>query len=172
MPSVLLPFFFGLLLATTHAYGQGGIRLIIWNLEPVEVDGLDSHYGLGYDHDLNKQLSMGINLRYSLNTESVILDYRSAFHFSDNDRASFYMGPTVGMRFFRESGYGVQVPLGFRMGVRGGLENFYADLYLGAHYNLGASGAVFSDDGFNSLDLRKGSFGGGLDLGFGWDSKR
>jgi hypothetical protein len=172
MLSVRLPFFFGLLLATTSAYGQGGVRLIIWNVESVEVDGFESHYGLGYDHDLNKQLSLGVNLRYALNTESLILNYRSAFHFSDNDRASFYLGPTVGMRFFRESGYGVQVPLGFRMGVRGGLEYFYADLYVGAQYSLGASGAVLSDDGFNSLDLRKGSFGGGLDLGFGWGSKR
>lgn len=150
---------------------SGGIRVILWNVEPVEEGGLDGHYGLGYDHDLNDRLSLAATFRYAINSESVGLNYWSAYHFSNNDRTSFYMAPMVGIRFFSQSRYGVQVPVGFRMGVRGGLEKLYLAIYAGVHYNAGSSGRVRSDDGYSTSDLRAGSFCAGLDVGFGWDKR-
>lgn len=159
------------LLSGSAANAQGGIRFIIWNFEPVIVGERVSHYGLGYDHDLNDRLSLGVDLRYSAGSESVVMNYRSAFHFSSNDRTSFYMGPTVGLRSFWDDGIGPQVPVGFRIGLRGSLEQFYADIFMGAHYNAGASGKVVRR-GYGPEDLHAGSFSVGLALGWGWAGKR
>ncbi|MBK7483178.1 MAG: hypothetical protein IPI72_10650 [Flavobacteriales bacterium] len=72
---------------------------MLWNYEPVLKYGsgveLDTHLGLGYDHDLEKRLSYGVQLRYALESGSFVLTYHSAFHFSDNDNGSFYLGPIV-----------------------------------------------------------------------------
>jgi len=173
MRGTIATIFTGLaLLFANAACAQGGIRIIIWNLEPVEENDMDGHYGLGYDHDLNDRLSLAVTARYAVNSESVVLNYWSAYHFSDNSSTSFYLATMAGLRMFREDGYGVQVPLGFRLGVRGGLEKFYVDVYAGVHYSVGSNGRVLSDNGFRSIDLRQNSFCLGLDLGFGWARKK
>jgi hypothetical protein len=160
-----------LLLWGSTAYAQGGIRGIFWNVEPISV-GLEEDafsYGLGYDRDLNDRLSMGLSLRFLTGAQGLVLTYRSAYHFSDNESSSFYMGPTLSVRSLVDNG--MQVPVGIRIGVRGGLERFYADLYVGAHYVVGASGRSLSDTG-GAPDLRQGSYCVGLDLGWGWAGKK
>ena len=50
------------LLCAMHAvHAQGGLRLVLYNFEPVlEKDGLSPHYGIGYDHDLNERMSSAL----------------------------------------------------------------------------------------------------------------
>ena len=62
--------------------------------------------------------------RIDLDNNSIVVNYRSAYHFSDNDRGSFYFGPSVGVRKFSEDGAPLLIPVGLRMGVRGGLARF------------------------------------------------
>lgn len=151
------------------AQAQGGIRAIIWNVEPVAT-GINAdflHYGLGYDGDLNDRLSMGVQVRFSPGASSWVVNYQSSYHFSDNESTSFYMGPNVGFRSVGGSVGATLIPVGMRMGVRGGLEGFYADLYVGGLYNIGGGGRTeLADVGI--ADLRTTSFCVGLDLGFGW----
>ena len=158
--------------ASLSAAAQGGVRLVLWNYEPVLKYGsgveLDTHLGLGYDHDLEKRLSYGVQLRYALEAGSFVLTYHSAFHFSDNDNGSFYLGPIVGLRRFGSLENAVVVPVGLRMGVRGGLERFYADLHVGGQYNMGG-GSINADIGNGGYDLLKGTFCFGLDLAWGWE---
>ena len=171
--------FIGPLIAFTiasSAIAQGGVRLIVWNYEPIFAEGgFDrmSHIGVGFDHDLNDRLSMGldgrIGLAYSAN--SWVVEYRSAFHFADTESASAYFGPTLGVRSISGEDAKTVVPLGFRIGVRGGLERFYADLYAGVKYYVGGSGRVTLNDGAGEVDLRSGTFCVGLDLGWGWEGK-
>ena len=159
------------LLCANAIQAQGGIRGIFWNAEPVVVGFQEDafSYGLGYDHDLNDRLSLGVSMRFLPSVEGWVLTYRSAYHFADNESSSFYLGPTLGVRSLLDNG--TQIPFGIRIGVRGGLEKFYADLYVGAHYNVGASGRSSSDPR-GVRDLRQGSFCVGLDLGWGWAGKK
>lgn len=61
-------------------------------------------------------------------------------------------------------GSGTLIPIGMRMGVRGGLEGFYADLYIGGHYNVGGGVRTVLDDA-GATDLRTLSSCGGIDIG-------
>jgi hypothetical protein len=117
-------------------------------------------------------MSVGITLRRSILTPSTVVNYRSAFHFSDNESTSFYMGPSAGLLKFRSGGYAMQIPVGYRIGVRGGLERFFADLYVGGSYILGATGQVSAADGTGMADLRKLTFCVGLEMGWGWAGAR
>lgn len=155
------------------AQGQGGIRFIFLNNEPVST-GFNAdfqHYGLGYDGDLNDRLSMGVQMRYSPGASSWVLNYQSSYHFSDNESSSFYMGPNIGIRSVGGSDKATLVPLGMRMGVRGGLQGFFADLYVGGLYNFGGGGRSETEQ-VGIADLRTTSFCAGLDLGFGWAGKK
>lgn len=170
-----LRFVFGvwLLLVASIASAQGGIRLILWNYEPVLDDPAgESHFGVGYDADLNDRVSCGIGYRTTLGqTGGWAINYRSAYHFSDNTDASFYFGPTVGVRKVDDRERTTLFPVGFRMGVRGGLERFYADLYVGGHYNLGAGDPVLYERTLYPQDILRTSFCAGLDLGWGWEGR-
>lgn len=140
-----------------------------WNYEPLfeGPSGWAAQYGIGYDRDLNEGLSL--NVGFLLVSEGGwMATYRSAFHVSDNDASSFYLGPTVALRNVAEHGGEMVFPVGMRFGVRGGLERFYGDLYAGVHVNLGAGARRLSDAGTAYPDLRTGSFCLGLDLGWGW----
>lgn len=151
------------------AQAQGGIRAILWNYEPLfeEPAGAEAQFGLGHDRDLNERMSL--NVSFMLVSEGGwMASYRSAYHFSDNDASSFYIGPTVGVRNVDVHGGMLVFPMGMRMGVRGGLERFYADLYAGAHINVGAGKRPLTETGMGYYDLRTGSFCVGLDLGWGW----
>jgi len=155
------------------AQAQGGIRAILLNYEPVATGFGDEvvHYGLGYDADLNDRLSMRVQWRTAPALSSWVLNYHSNYHFSDNESSSFYMGSTIGVRMVGGADGATLVPVGMRMGVRGGLEGFYADLYIGGHYNVGGGGRVMLENR-GAADLRTLSFCGGLDIGFGWGRKK
>ncbi|MEZ4808355.1 MAG: hypothetical protein R2815_12905 [Flavobacteriales bacterium] len=144
---------------------QGGIRLLVSNVEPFVVGGAQ-HVGIGLDLDLADRLSLGVQGRMSIGVDGWVLNYRTAYHFNDAEYASFYFGPLVGYRHIgAQEGVNV-IPLGFQLGWRGGLERFYADLHLGGHYNLGADEVLL--EGGVKADILKTSFCAGLDLGWGW----
>ncbi len=161
------------LLMDSAAHAQGGIRAIFFNNEPVATGFSEDflHYGLGYDTDLNDRLSILMQVRTSPGSSSWVVDYHSKYHFSDNDYSSFYLGPNIGVRAIGGSESATLVPVGMRMGVRGGLEGFYADLYVGGLYNIGGGGSIELES-VGNRDLRNLSFCAGLDLGVGWGKKK
>jgi len=160
-----------LLLVSGATAAQSGIRFILLTVEPITVGlGNDAFgYGLGYDHDLNDRLSWGLSMRLVPSIEAWMLTYRSAYHFVDTGSRSFYLGPTLGVRSLLDKG--MQVPMGMRMGVRGSLENLYADFHVGVQYIAGASGRV-SPDFRGEVGLRQNSICVGLDIGLGWTKKK
>ena len=160
-----------LVCAVASVYAQGGMRLIVYNYEPVFEDaGLVAHYGIGYDHDLNERVSSAFSFRLAPEIDSYVVNYRSAYHFSDNDRGSFYFGPTVGVRTFTGGDGPTLVPIGLRMGIRGGLERFFADVYAGFQYNAGAGKPVSDADGAD-VSANAATYVIGFDVGWGWAKK-
>ena len=104
----------------------------------------------GYDWnnpDGEQRLAKKVSYYYD-RIKVVGLQYRAQFHFADNGSGSLYMGSTVGLRYIRqtiaEESYGsrptgyyeqakkVVVPVGVRLDFRGGLDDAYGDVYLGA----------------------------------------
>jgi len=160
------------LLSASVAHAQGGLRTIA-NMEPVARDftGDFIHYGIGYDGDINDRLSVCVQVRTSPASSSWVVNYHSHYHFSDNERSSFYLGPNIGVRAIGGNESATLIPVGMRMGVRGGLESFYADLYVGGLYNIGG-GSSIEMAGLGTQELRSMSFCVGLDFGFGWGKKK
>ena len=158
-----------LLCTALSTQAQGGIRLVLFNAEPVvEGFGISAHYGMGYDHDLNERLSYALLARFDIETDSYAFNYRSAYHFSDNDRGSFYMGPSVGVRKFTEDGGPLLIPIGLQVGVRGGLERFFADVYAGFRYNIGSGKPIPEPGSPQGLSAVPVAYVLGLDIGWGW----
>lgn len=151
---------------------QGGIRLILWDQEPIITDvRIEQHVGLGYDHDVHDRMSYGIDLRYGLAYSTWVATYRSAYHFSDASSTSLYMGPQVGIRSVGRDDKKILIPLGLRMGLRGGLERWYGDLYAGVLYNIGGGSRINMDESPVPGQLRSLTYLIGLNFGFGWDRK-
>src|SRR5436189_5393131 len=99
MENTLRPLFVATALAVAAAVSaQGGIRLIVWSYEPFFAgsQGELTHVGVGYDHDLNDRLSLGVQARYVVTGEGWVVNYRSAFHFAGTKNSSLYLGPMVG----------------------------------------------------------------------------
>ncbi len=150
---------------------QGGVRLILWNYEPIySTAGYADvqHIGIGYDQDLNERLSFGLQGRTTFDGHSWVINYHSAYHMADNTGGSAYFGPTVGVRHLKDEGSVNVFPIGLRIGVRGGLERFYADLHGGVQYNIGAASATVGD-GRTTSGLAAATYCIGVDLGWGWD---
>jgi hypothetical protein len=161
------PLFLLLLLSmATAAWAQGGIRVIVYNFEQVMDGGdLEQHFGLGYDQDLDERLSLNFSARISDDTWA--MNYRTAYHFSDVESTSFYFGPTVGVRSISSTRDNLLlVPVGLRMGVRGGLAKFYMDAYAGIGYNIG-SGKPLTEGARNYAIQAPFCFG--VDFGWGWE---
>lgn len=164
----------GLLLAPLITSAQHGIRAIFWDYEPIYGDGFSqaTMVGLGYDHDLNERISNAVQFRLSTGGDTWVANYRSAYHFADTDGASFYTGPVVGLRSIKGSTESsMLVPLGFRMGVRGGLEGFFADLHAGFVYNVGGTGRLLMERSGAPVDILPFTFNVGLHMGLGWDRR-
>lgn len=160
--------FFFVLLGATHA--QTGVRLLLWDYALATEGGIrgSQTVGFGLDHDVSERGSIGLDLKMGIGEGGGWgAYYRSAYHVSDNENASFYLGPTLGFARIGEDDPVTVVPLGFRMGVRGGLEGFYADLYGGVISNLGAGSAVSTGDG-EVTDTSGLLLVLGLNIGFGW----
>ncbi len=157
----------GALVFAAGCPAQGGIRLIIWNYEPIYRNEISQHFGIGYDQDLNDRLSLGLQGRIGTDGDTWAINYRSAYHMAENTSGSAYFGPIVGFRHFKELEKNIY-PVGLRFGVRGGLERFYADLHAGVQYNVGA-GSVSIGDGRYTTGLATATYCIGLDRGWGWD---
>jgi hypothetical protein len=119
------------LLGSVHALAQSsGIRLIFPEFTKVYAGkSMWSSYqvGMGFDHDLNDRISMGIDLTFDLQRATgesgQTIDvpyagliahyyggdrllsgtYRTAFSFSDNTEGSFYLGSFFGFRSFKQA---------------------------------------------------------------------
>lgn len=190
-----------LLACMPFAKGQGGIRCILGDylFGYGELRTRGAGYGLGYDHDLNSRLAWGVDLSYQTTGSTRVGDhridmggldaleliYRASYMTSSNERSAFYLGSWVGLRRYTYSepftaadgerrhrdANAISVPLGLRMGVRGGLEGFYGDLYLAMGCRMGGTVyTVLSDDAavrsttLSGVELRLG-----MALGFGWE---
>lgn len=154
--------------------GQGGIRAIFWDLEKAGEAQWVAGYGLGYDQDLNKRLSLAAQFRYGTDgaASHFQFDYRTAYHLADNDASSFYLGPQIGIRSYQSGVEGTVVPVGMRMGVRGGLQGYFADLYAGVFFPLGATGLSRPLLEQERYELASVSFAIGLHMGFGWAGRK
>jgi|GEM_PF-1141803 len=179
-----VPFLRWSILFTTVLVGkenlaQGGVRAIFWDYENIGANAWVPSVGLGYDHDLNQRISLAGQVRLGLQANIVSIDYRSAYHFADNDGASAYMGPMISWRRFgsnRNSGSSsgnsfTTVPIGMRVGVRGGLKRFYADLFGSVSYNVGQPADAVETIGVNIVPNAL-SYCIGLHMGWGWDKAR
>lgn len=155
--------------------------------------------GLGIDHDLTPRLSLGLDVAFGLGVRetfygggnssgvfevnSLSFIYRSAYCFSSNeDRTAGYFGPFIGYsRVMTDlqtydppgnwSGSRTVLPVGVRMGVRGGLRGFYADLFCNLGYRIN-TGPLFEGIGVpetNDLRMKGLLFSVGVALGGGWE---
>lgn len=150
------------------AVAQTGVRVVLYDFEFAMAEGQGrSLAGLGVDHDFSERNSMGFDLRYDLANSGYCAQLRSAYHFSDNRDASVYMGPVVGYQRIGDVDKVTVVPLGMRLGLRGGLERFYADLYVGVVANM-SSADVVTTRGEDGYQFSSTVFVAGLNIGFGW----
>ncbi|MBX2973811.1 MAG: hypothetical protein KF797_11970 [Flavobacteriales bacterium] len=157
-------------LCPREATAQGGIRAIFWDYEYFGSGIFMGSYGLGYDKDMNSRLSIAVQGRYGMVSGGAMqFDYRSAFHFADNSSGSFYLGPQITYRRFMEL-EATQIPIGLRMGVRGGLQGFYADLFATVYY---AAGDARLSRELGRADPSPSPLGIalGLHMGIGWDKR-
>lgn len=163
-------FALALCVVASSTVAQTGVRALIQDFEIPGKKGYTAiaSIGLGVDHDLTDRSSMALD--WKIGTDEVAswtLLYRSAYHFADNEGPSFYMGPMLGVRSSSVPEPSVDVPLGFRFGVRGGLEGFYADLYASYITFLGSTGnASFNDERY--LGPSRSALVVGLSIGVGW----
>ena len=142
-------------------------------------------FGLGVQRDFDRRLGMGADVFFSGggddNINALEFIYSAKYFTSSNEYTSFYLGSLLGVQVLSGSGYSnvggvsgsiavsrVQIPIGLRAGLRGGLEGYFGELFVQGGYAIGngelfrtAAGAV------NSAPLY---FGFGLSfLGYGWE---
>jgi len=159
--------------ASLATMAQSGIRTHLYNafLVANEPRQLGIVLGLGYDHDLSRSLAYGIDADYLIVTfrddderdgAALQLNYRAYYLTGDPDASSFYFGSRLGLRrisFLDDVTW--SCPIGVRLGVRGGLERFFADLFV----ELGAQAGGTTPSG---AALSGPEIHAGLDIGFGW----
>jgi hypothetical protein len=142
-------------------------------------------FGLGVQRDFDRRIGMGVDLfysageQYSVNALEFI--YSAKYFTSSNEYTSFYVGSLLGVQLLSGSGYGisgsnngsvevshVQIPVGLRAGLRGGLDGYFGELFVQGGYAIG-NGELYrnSAGSVNSAPLY---FMVGLSfLGFGWE---
>lgn len=133
---------------------------------------------LGYHHDLSTRFGLALNLGIAgddLGASSVESIYSAKYFFSDNDETAAYLGSFIGVqsikateRYPTVNASKVQVPIGLQLGLRGGLDGFFGELFLQAGYNLGSGTMYSNSEGPVKTAPIYFSLGVGL-LGFGWD---
>lgn len=133
---------------------------------------------LGYHHDLSNRFGLALNIGIAgddLGASSVEGIYSAKYFFSDNDETAVYLGSFIGVqsikakeRYPTVNASKVQVPIGLQLGLRGGLDGFFGELFLQAGYNLGNGDLYSTGDGMVRTAPVYFSLGLGI-LGFGWD---
>lgn len=191
---------------------QMGVRLGFQHERVTGVNsGADWHVLLGWDYDLNDRLSGGLdfstdtnweeeytmppsltgNQYYTERTKVMGVQFRSQYHFSDNDGTSLYLGPTLGLRLVKQmvqytdevssGGWShsytqrtkednaVLFPIGMRLGVRGALDGGYADLYVAIGANIGSNEPICDLPFLAEESMPKKMFlQAGISYGIGW----
>lgn len=130
-------------------------------------------YGFGVQHDLSDRLGFGVDVNYVStgysSTDAWEFMYHAKYFASDNDATAFYIGSFIGVQNASGDYPFVTLPIGLRTGVRGGLEGYYAELFLQAGYSIGSGELVRYPEG-GVLESKPLFFGIGVSfLGFGWD---
>ena len=128
---------------------------------------------------------------YDLSAKTLAIAYRAVYAFSDNDETHVYLGSSIGYRKLKQTvnlayvdgptydngpfqqraeGSVSVIPVGLRLGVAGGLEGGYGDLYLSAMYGIGSNKSGFSQSFFSGDEFKPASFilTIGLAYGIGW----
>lgn len=142
-------------------------------------------FGLGVQHDLDRRIGMGVDLFYSAGEQYAInafeFIYSAKYFTSSNEYTSFYVGSLLGVQVLSGSEYGmvgstngtvdvshVQVPIGLRAGLRGGLDGYFGELFVQGGYSIG-NGELYrtTTEGVNSAPLY--FMLGSSFLGFGWE---
>jgi hypothetical protein len=139
--------------------------------------------GLGFHRDFQRRIGMGVEVNYAKREGSDLKAFEaiySARYFTgDNDGTSFYLGSFLGVQ--RISGQGertstaevqnvsrVQFPVGLRIGLRGGLDGYFGELFTHVGYALGNGTLLTTSSG--TMDSAPLYLGLGISfLGFGWE---
>jgi hypothetical protein len=182
----------GLSIAVGQAQAQAtGVKFTMDYLHPVLTEGRQqATIGIGVDHDMSDRIGFGLDVRYGgtsgYSTEAGLLEvlYSAKYFTSSNDdRTAFYLGsfigyqrikgtfvrsiPGTGPNYFSttntsEEYTNTQIPIGLRLGVRGGLQGFFGEVYAHIGYAIG-SGAVLPELNTTPLFMSVG-----VGLGGGW----
>ena len=146
---------------------------------------------LGYHHDLSSRFGLALNVGIAgdnLGASSVEGIYGAKYFFSDNDETAVYIGSFIGVQSLKASvseyvstnpngafnyrtieASKLQVPVGLQLGLRGGLDGFFGELFIQAGYAIG-SGDFYSISPNETVKTSPLYFSLGLGLlGFGWD---
>lgn len=169
----------------TVAYGHGLIQ-------HEEVGFISTAVGLGYQQDLTPRFGLGLDAVLGFERTKGIRSYEgiysAKYFFSDNDGTALYMGTFIGLQSIKAeqtgsfngvNGYSparnvaaskLQVPIGVRAGLRGGLDGYFGEVFVQAGYALG-SGELYTDHGETVQTTPLYFSIGGSFIGFGWDHK-
>lgn len=140
--------------------------------------------GLGFQRDFQRRIGMGVDLNYASRQNGGLQAfeaiYSAKYFLSDNDATACYIGSFLGVQSISGTDVHtgtvstsvdfsrVQVPIGLRAGVRGGLEGYFGEIFTHVGYAIGNGELVSTSSGkVNSEALY---FGVGFSfLGFGWE---
>lgn len=172
-----------------HCFSQAsGINLTLQYAHAI-VDGdkgivPSATFGLAFQRDFQKRLGMGVDVNYAGRDAGDVsafeLIYSAKFFTADNDGTACYVGSFIGVQRISGSGVStgaasssadfsrVQVPIGLRAGVRGGLQGYFGEIFTHVGYAIGNGELLSTPSGkLNSEPLY---FGVGFSfLGFGWE---
>ena len=146
-----------------------------------------------FQHDLSQRFGIGLEVvlgfdRFTSDVRSYEGIYSAKYFFSDNEGTTGYIGSFIGVQSLKaevteyvlgSNGYStprtvtaskIQVPIGIRMGMRGGLDGYFGELFVQAGYALG-NGILYKADGDIVKTTPLYFSVGGSFLGFGWDHK-
>lgn len=171
----------------TVAYGHGLVQHAKFEGE------VSTAVGLAYQHDFSQRFGIGLDAvlgfdRTNTSDRSYEGIYSAKYFFSDNEGTTGYIGTFIGVQSLKADvtehvatgpGYysiqhvkasKIQVPVGIRMGLRGGLDRYFGELFIQAGYALG-NGKFYKADGVIVKTTPLYFSVGGSFLGFGWDHK-
>ncbi len=171
----------------TVAYAHGLIQHDVFEGETSPA------VGLAYQHDLSQRFGIGLEAvlgfdGFNSAVRSYEGIYSAKYFFSDNEGTTGYIGSFIGVQSLKaevtdhvlgSNGYSIprtveaskiQVPIGIRVGLRGGLDGYFGELFVQAGYALG-NGILYKADGDIVKTTPLYFSVGGSFLGFGWDHK-
>jgi hypothetical protein len=148
-------------------------------------------FGMGIQHDFTDRIGACLDVRYAASENQDDLHaweviYNAKYFTSENDGTAAYIGSLIGLQSYGGTalesfpgafGYQdyraveishMQFPVGLRAGVRGGLEGYFAEIYVQAGYAIGNGFLFNGEDG--PVNSSPTFFGVGFSfLGVGWE---